>query len=185
MGEDGTVHLFVARWPCELKVDPGWRSHSEIAHYVGETPEGPFKFSDVAITGTGKDTWDQRHVLEGAANSGFWPVEIGVEGRYQFDVRRWPKEIDHPINASLPAEGMSDIFLNSKPVRVGEGKSIPALKVRLRVGDRQVEKEIAQEDVSALFELDLQPGPNIVRAWLIDANGNQQGAYYVYVSLIN
>ena len=59
IGDDGKVHLFVARWPCELKVDPGWRSHSEIAHYVGDGPEGPFKFSDVAITGTGKDTWDR------------------------------------------------------------------------------------------------------------------------------
>jgi hypothetical protein len=59
IGDDGMVHLFVARWACELKVDPGWRSHSEIAHYVGESPEGPFKFSDVAIRGTGKDTWDR------------------------------------------------------------------------------------------------------------------------------
>ncbi len=59
IGDDGKVHLFVARWPCELKVDPGWRSHSEIAHYVGEGPEGSFKFSDVAITGTGEETWDR------------------------------------------------------------------------------------------------------------------------------
>ena len=51
LGEDGKVHLFVARWPCELKVDPGWRTHSEIAHYVGNSPEGPFEFSDVAIQG--------------------------------------------------------------------------------------------------------------------------------------
>ena len=51
MGDDGKVHLFVARWPCELKVDPGWRTHSEIAHYVGESPEGPFVFSDVAVKG--------------------------------------------------------------------------------------------------------------------------------------
>lgn len=49
MGEDGKVHLFVARWPCELKVDPGWRTHSEIAHYIGDKPEGPFVFSDVAV----------------------------------------------------------------------------------------------------------------------------------------
>ena len=56
---DEKVHLFVARWPAELKVDPGWRSHSEIAHYVGESPEGPFIFSDVAVTGSGKDTWDK------------------------------------------------------------------------------------------------------------------------------
>lgn len=51
IGEDGKVHLFVARWPCELKVDPGWRTHSEIAHYVGDSPEGPFVFSDVAVKG--------------------------------------------------------------------------------------------------------------------------------------
>lgn len=51
MSDDGKVHLFVARWPCELKVDPGWRTHSEIAHYVGDSPEGPFVFSDVAMKG--------------------------------------------------------------------------------------------------------------------------------------
>ena len=59
LGDDGKVHLFVARWPCELKVDPGWRSHSEIAHYVGDGPEGPFEFSDVALSGSGKETWDR------------------------------------------------------------------------------------------------------------------------------
>ena len=50
-GDNGKIHLFVARWPCELKVDPGWRTHSEIAHYVGDSPEGPFVFSDVAVKG--------------------------------------------------------------------------------------------------------------------------------------
>ena len=127
--------------------------------------------------------WSQRHVVQGAANSGFWPVEMAVEGLYQFDVRRWPKELNHPIGASLPSEESSDIFMNGIPVRVGEGKSIPAVKVVLRVGDREEEKEIGPEDVSALFELDLQPGPNKVRAWLIDAEGREQGAYYVYVRL--
>ncbi|MBD0832929.1 glycoside hydrolase family protein [Aestuariibaculum sediminum] len=51
MDEDGHVHLFVARWPCELNVDPGWRTHSEIAHYIGDNPEGPFKFSDIVVEG--------------------------------------------------------------------------------------------------------------------------------------
>lgn len=59
MDEKGRVHLFAARWPAQYKVDPGWRSHSEIAHYVGDSPEGPFRFSDVAIRGTGRDTWDK------------------------------------------------------------------------------------------------------------------------------
>ncbi|TKG95574.1 hypothetical protein EYV94_09045 [Puteibacter caeruleilacunae] len=57
--ENGNVHLFCARWPEEYNVDPGWRSHSEIAHYMSDKPEGPFKFVDVAVKGTGKDTWDK------------------------------------------------------------------------------------------------------------------------------
>jgi len=59
LGDDGKVHLFCARWPGHLGVDPGWRSHSEIAHYVGNAPEGPFRFVDVALRGTGRDTWDR------------------------------------------------------------------------------------------------------------------------------
>lgn len=59
IGPEGKVHLFVARWPAELNVDPGWRSHSEIAHYISDTPEGPFHFVDIALTGTGKETWDK------------------------------------------------------------------------------------------------------------------------------
>ena len=55
---DGRFHLFAARWP-EANVDPAWRKSSEIAHYVGDGPEGPFRFSDVALRGTGRETWDR------------------------------------------------------------------------------------------------------------------------------
>ncbi|MBO9620724.1 MAG: glycoside hydrolase family protein [Niabella sp.] len=57
--EQGKVHLFAARWPKQYNVDPGWRSHSEIAHYVSDSPEGPFRFSDIVMKGTGKATWDK------------------------------------------------------------------------------------------------------------------------------
>ena len=56
--EDGKTHLFAARWP-EKNVDPAWRKSSEIAHYIADKPEGPFIFSDIAIQGTGKETWDK------------------------------------------------------------------------------------------------------------------------------
>ncbi|MEI7422907.1 MAG: glycoside hydrolase family protein [Prolixibacteraceae bacterium] len=57
-GPDGKVHLFAERWPGS-RVEPGWRGESEIAHYISDKPEGPFHFSDVALTGTGKETWDK------------------------------------------------------------------------------------------------------------------------------
>ena len=58
VGPKGKVHLFVSRWPLKTG-HQGWRSHSQIAHYIGESPEGPFKFSDVALKGTGTDTCDK------------------------------------------------------------------------------------------------------------------------------
>lgn len=59
VGDDGKIHLFTERWPKQFKVDPGWRSHSQVAHYVADKPEGPFRFSDIALTGTGENTWDK------------------------------------------------------------------------------------------------------------------------------
>jgi len=56
--DEGKTHLFIARW-TEKNVNPAWRKSSEIAHYVSDNPEGPFVFSDVAIKGTGEDTWDR------------------------------------------------------------------------------------------------------------------------------
>ncbi|MDL2256550.1 glycoside hydrolase family protein, partial [Parabacteroides sp. OttesenSCG-928-K15] len=62
MDKEGKVHLFCARWKTEAAFDPGWRFASEIARYVADSPEGPFHFKEVVLTGTGKDTWDKTGV---------------------------------------------------------------------------------------------------------------------------
>ena len=93
--DEGKVHLFVARWPAELKVDPGWRSHSEIAHYIADKTEGPFVFSDVALTGTGKETWDKF----GAHN----PAIHKIGGKYYlfYIGNNNPKPPAHPSNQCI------------------------------------------------------------------------------------
>ncbi|MBN2133156.1 MAG: arylsulfatase [Sedimentisphaerales bacterium] len=128
----------------------------------------------------GPQTWDQSHIRSASNNSGFWPVEIAGDGRYRFDVRRWPKELDHPINASLPAAETGDIDSQGRPVRPGEGKAIPAERVQLVVGTAEMEKTIGPNDARATFEVKLHAGPVDVRAWLIDAKGGKRGAYYIY-----
>jgi hypothetical protein len=59
IADDGKVHLFVSRWKKEFGVDPGWRSQSEIAHYVSDSPEGNFKFKEVVLKGNPQNTWDK------------------------------------------------------------------------------------------------------------------------------
>jgi len=59
LGDDGKVHVFLARWP-EKNVDPAWRESSEIAHYVAETPEGEYLFSEVTVKGSDMEgAWDR------------------------------------------------------------------------------------------------------------------------------
>lgn len=53
MGRDGKVHLYVAEWPMpeDKKKDfRGYFTTSEIAHYIGGSPEGPFEFVRMAVT---------------------------------------------------------------------------------------------------------------------------------------
>ena len=58
LGDDGRTHLFCSRWP-EANVDPAWRKSSELAHYVGDRPEGPFVFHDIAVRGSQRTgEWD-------------------------------------------------------------------------------------------------------------------------------
>ena len=83
MDSDGQTHLFVARWPVEEEFK-AWLTHSEIARYVADQPEGPFVFQEVVVKGTGKKgSWDyqsphnpsvqkvgERYVLTYIANAG-------------------------------------------------------------------------------------------------------------------
>lgn len=44
IGKDGKVHIFSSRWPKTDGME-GWSgNNAEIAHFIGETPEGPFTF---------------------------------------------------------------------------------------------------------------------------------------------
>lgn len=59
-GEDAKYHMFVSRWPKALPFHPGWMVASEIVHAVSDTPEGPYKYVDVALGARGPKYWDGR-----------------------------------------------------------------------------------------------------------------------------
>jgi hypothetical protein len=54
---DGKVHVFFSRWPAKKGMG-GWINSSEIAHAVGDSPEGPFSFVDVVLAPRGPGFWD-------------------------------------------------------------------------------------------------------------------------------
>jgi len=102
--EAGNTHLFVARWPKEFAVDPGWRSHSEIAHYVAPSPEGPFRFSDIAMQGSGKDSWDKF----GAHNPAIH--KVGNTYVLLYIANNNPNTPPHPANQQIGMALSSSLF---------------------------------------------------------------------------
>ena len=58
--EDGKYHMYASRWPDYIPFHPGWMVASEIVHAVSDTPEGPYKFNDIALDARGAQYWDGR-----------------------------------------------------------------------------------------------------------------------------
>jgi len=94
MDNDGKVHLFVARWKGTT-VEPGWRSHSEVAHYIGSNPEGPFKFYDIALSGSAKDTWDKYGIHNPTIQ------KVGNKFVLLYIANDNPKQPIHPSNQKI------------------------------------------------------------------------------------
>ena len=72
VGPDGKIHVYVAQWPTDSQRNfSGWYKDCEIAHYVADSPEGPYEFLRVAVE-------DQ----DGDFNSPHNPTISYIDGRY-------------------------------------------------------------------------------------------------------
>lgn len=50
--DDGKVHAFACRTDAVVRFDTGWRTNAQIVHYVANSPEDEFVYSDIAASGT-------------------------------------------------------------------------------------------------------------------------------------
>lgn len=66
--------MYVSRWPKEYPFHPGWMIASEIVHATSRTPEGPYKFNDIAMSARGAQYWDGQSVHN--------PRVIKYDGKY-------------------------------------------------------------------------------------------------------
>lgn len=113
---------------------------------------------------TEKVPWNQGAVRSGMQANGFWAVEIERDGRYQFELRRWAKELDVGIND--PIEG---------------GKAITVTEARIKIADQDVTVPVSRNARAVTFDLRFRAGKTRLQTWFLDNRGNSRGAYYVYV----
>lgn len=55
---EGQYHMFSSRWPKEYGFGWNWLFNSEIIHSVSDTPEGPYRFSNVVLKRRSREYFD-------------------------------------------------------------------------------------------------------------------------------
>jgi arylsulfatase A-like enzyme len=150
-----------------------WAGVSERFDEYCRTVLGSDRQNPVCLTchdwhGGGPVPWAQGHVRNGLEANGFWAVDVERAGEYEFSLRRWPREVDAPIEAAVP-----------------RGKAIRADKARLKIGAVDVAKSIADGAHEVTFRVSLEAGPAELRTWFTAADGTSRGAYYVYVKRLS
>ena len=109
----------------------------------------------------GGNPWHQLHLTRAKSN-GIWAIDVAQAGRYQFELRWYPREAPTPIGAT---------------------------KASIRVGSAYQQMAIEKSDAAAVFEMELQTGQfDLETAFDLPEDASHRGsfgAYFVYVSYLD
>ncbi len=173
--EDLRAH-YEAWWQ---EMEPSFQKVSH--HYVGrelgeETPLNCHAWR----TSSSRRFFSQMHVRLGVeADDAYFPVQIQQSGRYQIELRRWPREAQAGINQTLPA--LEPPFCTPLP----EGVSLHAVAAELELQGQSKTRELKEGEQAVIFEMDLKAGQAQLRANFLRAEKKRTGAYYVYVKRVS
>lgn len=123
----------------------------------------------------GDIAWNQILIRKGKICNSYVEIDVESEGKYSFELRRWPEEEGRKITEGIPGE--IDLYSG--------GRAIPIRKATIEIAGLTDTKPVTDQDVSVTFELTLPKGPTHLQTYFEDAEGNVLGAYYVYIKKIS
>ena len=143
-----------------MDLSPAFEKYCRII--IGSDKQNPTRLMSHDWHGP-KVPWSQGSVRNGMQANGFWAVEIQRNGTYEFELRRWPREVDAPINDAID-----------------RGKAIGATQARLKIADEDLTEPVPANAHCVKFQVELKAGKTRLQTWLTGDNGTSRGAYYVY-----
>ena len=144
---------------------------------LGNDHENPTCLS--ALDVLGDVAWNQCHVAMAKRSTGKWEVDVERPGDYRFSLRRWPEELGLSIGEALAESEAARLAPYESTIRCGTIRPTRAL-VRLFGEERVFDVPAGAGEASVTIPV-RQAGQTQLEAWFVDASGQQQGAYYVYV----
>jgi len=145
--------------------DSWWRSleptfDQYVRIHLGSPAENPVRLMshDCLAPDIRRSPWSQGHVRRGALGGGPWAVEITREGRYRFELFRWPRHLK---------------------------KAAGCTQAELSIAGQTRQDALESQDVCGRFELALKPGPAMLQAWLTREDGKRHTPYFLWVTRLD
>lgn len=175
------LRQFYEEWWQEL--EPTFAEETSI--FLGDPRENPTRLTCHDWITTRLNPWNQRFVrnaMTGPENTGYWNVNVVTAGEYEIALRRWPVEAAAAIDAPLPPE--PDVP-GERAYRTAPGIAIQPVKATLLIGDNSLTTKIVPGTPEVRFRLQLPVGKTELTASFETATGEQYGAYFAYVTLLD
>jgi arylsulfatase A-like enzyme len=163
-------------------LDRWWTSIEPIANLPQYIP------IDIATDATtllsACDWWNvfvdqQAQVRRGELKNGVWHIEIVEAGRYEFELRRWPRESDLALNAASPQADLVDGKLEA-------GHAIDIQGASIEIAGHSATSLAKNDDKQITFAIDVPQGRTTLRTAFLDSQSQELlGAYYVYARKAN
>jgi arylsulfatase A-like enzyme len=159
------------------QVSPLFEQYCAIS--LGNDAENPTRLCSMDVLGD--VAWHQGHILAAVKSTGKWAVDVERPGRFRFSLRRWPEELDLPIDAAAEGEAVNRAYFKEmRSATIAPGKAL------LKIFDDERTTDVAPGVKEATFELDLdRTGVTQLEAWFLDGDAQRRGAYYVYVERLS
>ena len=130
-----------------------------VAIGIGSDQENPSRLTcHDWHTENGPVPWNQGHIRKGILANGWWVVDVLRDGRYEITLRRWPKELNQPLEATA---------------------------ARVKIGHVDQRQTVTPEATSATFRVHLTRGQQRLQTWLTLPNGKTRGAYFVEIRFLD
>ena len=128
----------------------------------------------------------QSQIRRGSRKTGYWLLDVAEAGEYEFELRRWPKEIDLPIKSASPEGGVALPIANAR-IFLSDYQHV-SLTDKKPYRFEGLIKPVADGDTAVRFSVPLEAGPVALHTWF-DADDRQReiicSAYYVYVNRVS
>jgi arylsulfatase A-like enzyme len=154
------------------KVEPKLQDFHPIS--IGAKQENPVTLSAADWANVYCDNMND--LRKGKPENGPWHVLVENDGKYEFSLRRWPKEADAAIAGPVPE-------FKAREGELPAGVALPIAKARLKIGAFDETKPVPTGAKAVTFTVDLKTGPKTeMQTWFYDADGKELcGAYFTDV----